>query len=314
MHMERWRNGLEMAATQSLVRFDTAGSIGNEAHATVAVAMLRAFEHDDAAHLYAEPRTPRRSQSQNAKPADLLLLHPRLGAFLVEVKAWSIGYIVDVDAGTFLLSSGERQNPWQQAAGAAAQLQAATRRVVQQRNLVEKDSPYFEWVVALPVHLPCSMVRQSPFLSAWPACELLLADDLANAPALRDRLLRHLRTKAGTRLPCSTEQLDHVREALGASYVIRNRKAQAQTPPPAGTLGAEIHAAQQPPPTLSGEQIDLIETEFDGRPQLIRGVAGSGKNRRACTQLRPPSPSHGDSRRKPLRCVNHIPASRFPVL
>ncbi len=207
-----WREEISTAMRRSLVRFDTADSVGNKAHARVALALLRAFQHDDAAHLYAEPRTPQRERSQNAKPADLLLLHPRMGAFLLEVKAWSFDFISDVDAGTFSLASGEHKNPWQQAANAAAQLQSATRHVLKRRNAPESEAPFFEWVVALPFVSRAEWDR-SPFAHCLSGCELLLAEDLESGPLLRDHLLGYLREKAGKRLPCSIEQLDHVREA-----------------------------------------------------------------------------------------------------
>jgi superfamily I DNA and RNA helicase len=48
---------------------------------------------------------------------------------------------------------------------------------------------------------------------------------------------------------------------------------------PEGCLGAEIDrmATADTEKTLTSEQLELVEAEFDGRPQIIRGVAGSGK-------------------------------------
>ena len=274
-----WRDDLAAARGASKVSFDSAGSVGNPAHARAAIALLAAFAADDDARLYAEPRTPQRLDTQNARPTDLLLLHPDVGALLFEVKGWRAASIQDVEAGTFTLSSGETQNPWQQVQAAAAQLQTAVRNVVKRRRLSKTVVPFFEWMVVLP------------FVSrrAWndldldgciQGAEILLQDDLCH-PDLREHVVQRVQRKAGRRLPCTTDALDHVREALGSSHVIRKRNYRSKSLPGVAAYADQDHQ-------LSEEQVSLIEAEFDGRPQLIRGVAGSGKTTvlvRNCARL-----------------------------
>ncbi|WP_213803473.1 ATP-binding domain-containing protein [Granulicella sp. dw_53] len=159
---------------------------------------------------------------------------------------------------------------------ASAQIQKAARRVLQRRNLPKKDLPYFDWVVALP-NISRAEWRQKNFEGTIAGSEILLKEDLVDPVALRSRLEVYMKAKAGYRLPYSTEQLNHVREALGSSNLIRARQRRSVDPHTA-TLGSVIDKFELKDKRLSAEQIELIEAEFDGRPQLVRGVAGSGKS------------------------------------
>ena len=277
--MKTWQSDLIEAARDSRAKFESVEHVGNEAHARVLIALLRAFGDDPATTILAEPRTPDRSPQQNARPTDVLILHPSLGCFLVEVKGWVIEEITGIEAGTIFRRTGGREeakNPWNQAQEAAGQLQAATRRVLKRRSLSEKEMPYFDWVVSLPSISRSSWVKRG-YGHSISNCEVLLADDLLDADVLRTRLLGYIKAKASHRIPFSREQLDSVREALGSSYIISNRNRREKLGQH-DTLGKTIDSHEIKDKRLSAKQIELIEAEFDGRPQLIRGVAGSGKS------------------------------------
>jgi superfamily I DNA and RNA helicase len=276
--METWRSELVHIARSSQAKCDSVELITNAAHAKVAAALLRAFRNDPACRIYAEPRTPDRVSSENAKPTDILILHPAIGCFLVEVKGWMIDEITAVEAGTiFRRRNGliEAHNPWHQAQNASLQIQKATERVVERRGLTRGAIPYFDWIVAFP-NIPTATWKRY-YEHSLHGCELLLAEDIAEPKKLHDRLISYIRAKAGYRLPFSTEQLDHVREALGSSAIINKRKRKTLTGNGTG-IGPLIDDLELKDKRLSTEQMELIEADFDGRPQLIRGVAGSGKS------------------------------------
>ena len=46
---------------------------------------------------------------------------------------------------------------------------------------------------------------------------------------------------------------------------------------PEGCLGAEIDQMATAEKSLTAGQLEVVEADFDGRPQIIRGVTGSGK-------------------------------------
>ena len=93
---------------------------------------------------------------------------------------------------------------------------------------------------------------------------------------LRNRLATLVKLKAGRRVTFGFEQLDHVRVALGSTWVRKRRSGRVEEEQ-SSKLGDEIDTLELQHKRLSAKQRELIETEFDGRPQLICGVAGSGK-------------------------------------
>ncbi len=276
--VELWLQDLIDAVRTSHCKFESIELVANEAHARTVIAILHALQDDPSGTVFAEPRTPDRGMTENARPTDILILHPFLGAFLIEVKGWVIGEISHIEAGTiFRRVKGyeEAKNPWNQAQNAAMQLQKATRRVIERRKLVDKQIPHFDWITALPNISKTAWIDKG-FDHSLNGSEVLLAEHLADPASLRSRLFAYVAAKARRRLPFLREQLDNVREALGSSYVIskRDRKANVH----ALSLGKAIDVYEIKDKRLSAEQIEIIESEFDGRPQLIRGVAGSGKS------------------------------------
>ncbi len=277
--MDTWKVELTNAARTSKVRFESVELVSNEAHARALIALLQAFADDPAGLIFAEPRTPSRLPGENARPTDALIIHPDLGAFLVEVKGWIVDEISQIEAGTIFRRAGgyeEARNPWKQVQDASAQLQKATRKVIQHRGLTTKQIPHFDWVVAFPNISKASWLEKG-YDKSLHESEALFAEDLADPQALLLRLKLYVKSKASWRLPFSREQLDHVREALGSSEVISQRR-QREPGPTNEKLGDKIAAIELKDKRLSAEQLRLIEARFDGRPQLVRGVAGSGKS------------------------------------
>src|ERR1700691_2640027 len=133
-----WEEELTVAARNAKAAFESVELIANEAQGRAAIGLLRAFGDDENTSMLAESRTPDRLDEENARPADVLILHPLLGAFFVEVKGWVIGEITRINAGTifrYVGGSERSHNPWKQAQDAAGQLSDATRRVVESRRL-----------------------------------------------------------------------------------------------------------------------------------------------------------------------------------
>ncbi|MCA9187009.1 MAG: ATP-binding domain-containing protein, partial [Planctomycetales bacterium] len=65
----------------------------------------------------------------------------------------------------------------------------------------------------------------------------------------------------------------------------RSGKAKPQSAVDADQLGAQIAGRQQLKPILSSEQQRLVNLKLDGKPRLVRGVAGSGKSVVLCNWL-----------------------------
>ena len=257
---EAWRTELAQAARDANITFDSVRLVSNGAHAGVMIALLRAFSQDPATVLYAEPRTPDRGWNRNARPTDALVLHPELGALFVEVKSWTIDEIEGIEAGTIYRSAGghqEAKDPWQQAHDAAQQLQHATRNVVNRRGLSDRSIPFFECVVAFP-NISRAAWWERGFDKAIHHAEVLFAEDLAQPLSLRKRLTSLIRSKAGRRVPFSREQLDHVRVALGSTWVMKKRSGVVNREQ-SSRLTDQINALELEHKRFSAKQRELIE-------------------------------------------------------
>ncbi len=268
-----WQAVVISAARHAKLSCDSVEIVTDAAHCQVLTALLRAFGQRSG-HLYAEPRTPERRSDENARPTDCLLLTPELGALLVEVKGWTLDHILRIEAGSITRITGKTENPWKQAQEASGQIQKAAQKKLQKHPAV-LQSPYFDWIVAFP-HISKHEWAAKGFRDCLHESELLFAEDLADSAALCRRLESHIKAKAKSRVPCATEQLDLVRAALGSS-AIRSRRSPAAMRRRAEALGQTIDTAEFRSKRLFPDQNDLAEAEFDRRPQLIRGVAGSGK-------------------------------------
>ncbi len=276
--MSTWRSDLLHAARKAICWDGALDVVTNEAHGRTLTAFLHAFGHDPECSIFAEARTPDRSLHQNARPADVLIIHPRVGVLFVEVKGWTLETITHVNAGTvhrWVNGQDEAKDPWMQAANACSQLQAAVRKVHVQRGLSSTLEPYFDCMVAF-ANVSKTAWETRGFAGTHHPEEILFGEDLSSPEKLRAKLLARMKIKAGRRLPSSPDALGCVREALGSSEIFKKHNRHAPISP--STLGALIDAAELGGKRFSPEQRDLAEREFDGRSQIIRGVAGSGKS------------------------------------
>ena len=273
--MSSWQADLVHAARTARCRFSCLEVIGNEAHARVATALFKAFGRDAACSILPEARTPDRLEHENARPADVLILHPELGVLFIEVKSWRLAEIITINAGTVYRNVNGQQEAkdlWNQVANASQQLQNATRKIVRHRKLSRNETPFFDCLVAFPNITRAGWIGKG-YGGSLNGHEVLFKEDLTEPEVLRVLLLGRLRLKAGRRLPCSPVQLNNVRWALGDSDVINRKRPQVEA---AGMFEA-IDIAELQQNRFSREQQDLADAEWDGRPQLVRGVAGSGK-------------------------------------
>lgn len=276
--MDRWKADLIAAARDAVIAFESVECVANEAHARAVIAALRAYSKESIGYIYTEPRTPDRPATQNARPTDVLILHPAVGAFFLEVKGWPIHEIASIEAGKITRNArgySEVVDPWQQAQLAAGQLKTATIRIAQSRGNA-REVPYFDWVVVLP-NIQKADWEKRQFHLCLNQKEVLLSDDLINPAAFRAKIEQILFLKRRQKSQFSKEAINNVREALGSSIVInyRKRQASAQT---YDKLGWQIDAYENKDKRLSKEQMELIDADFSGHPQIVRGVAGSGKS------------------------------------
>ncbi len=148
------------------------------------------------------------------------------------------------------------------------------RKVYTRHKQSGAQEPYFDCVTAF-ANIYRADWEARGFIGSYHPDEILFAEDIATPEKLRAKLLTWIKRKAGRRLPCSPEALHSVREALGYSEILKKHNRRAPVIP--STLGALIDAAELHQKRFSPEQLELAEKEFDGRSQIVRGVAGSGK-------------------------------------
>ncbi len=113
--MSSWEATLKHAARKSVCWDGALDTVTNEAHGRTLAAFLQAFEQDAGCSILAEARTPDRASHQNARPADILVVHPNLGVLFVEVKGWPLHTITHINAGTvhrWVNGRDEARDPW----------------------------------------------------------------------------------------------------------------------------------------------------------------------------------------------------------
>jgi len=134
-------------------------------------------------------------------------------------------------------------------------------------------------VVALPSACWPELRYHAGARSVLPEDHIVLEDDL-EPEALRQRLRAAAHKALGRqrmRLPTDERAIALVAEALGALPGPRRGKGRAGAPRPPRSLGARIDELRGSG-CLDPEQRRLAERTLEGRPTLLRGVAGSGKS------------------------------------
>jgi hypothetical protein len=74
-------------------------------------------------------------------------------------------------------------------------------------------------------------------------------------------------------------------EKTAKGYRGRSKQAQGTSKKPTGGMGKQIAQRKEMKPVLSQEQQRLTNLNLDGKPRLVRGVAGSGKSIVLCNWL-----------------------------
>jgi superfamily I DNA and RNA helicase len=275
-----WKSELLGAAREARIQFQWVDDVRQEAHARATIATLKAFGDNAGGFIYIEPCVRERSE----RPPDILLAHASVGIVVFEVKNWPIEIINDVLGGHIMVSEGgfvRSRNVFDQASRCMYQIKDATRRAIRQKLGTDEDSlmPPFNFFVVFP------NIRESQWLASrhrdsLNLSQVLFAEQLERPKLLRERVEDYVSTRMGGTLQgvfLTSEQLHSVKRALGDSAVI-NEGREIRTDVAEELIGYEIDEFVALEKNLSSEQQELSRVDFAGRPQLVRGVAGSGKS------------------------------------
>ena len=274
---KEWRSQLNSAIQDSKLPLFFPQDITKEANAGVVVAVLKAFGENSVGFAYIEPNVSR----STVEPPALLLAHPVVGVCVFEVKGWLISTIQGVQAGYVRVweEGSIKDHPvFDGASEAIVQIKNATRRMAS-RIFAEDDEsnfPCFNFVIVLP------NIRRSEWVSrryeqGVRIEQLVFMDDLENPEQLRSLVETLVRSNANKRGSHTPAQLNLVRQTIGDSAVLLDSR-EARPDLVAGTIGYDIDQMARLEKNLSAEQEQLSRADFEGHPQLIRGVAGSGKS------------------------------------
>lgn len=278
--MASWKSELLSATREAKIKFQWVDDVKQEAHARATIATLKAFGDTPAGFIYIEPCVRERSE----KPPDILLAHPSVGIVVFEVKGWSIDKIQGFEGSHILVREAGFNRPrhvFDQAGKSMYQIKDSTRRAIRQEFGMDEDSrmPLFNFFVVFP------NIREAEWLArgykdSLNMSQLLFAEQLEKPKLLRERVEKYISAKISPTLQgkiLTSEQLRSVQKALGDSAVI-NEGRQVRTEVAEELIGYEIDEFVALEKNLSDEQQELSRIDFEGRPQLVRGVAGSGKS------------------------------------
>jgi superfamily I DNA and RNA helicase len=107
--------------------------------------------------------------------------------------------------------------------------------------------------------------------------QILFADEIEAPASFRGVLEKHTRSECKRGKPLTPDQLDYVCKAIGDSAVVNDSRT-PRADVSESKLGFDIDEIALSEKNLSLEQQEISRADFEGHPQLIRGVAGSGKS------------------------------------
>ncbi|TVR19503.1 MAG: DUF2075 domain-containing protein [Anaerolineaceae bacterium] len=249
--------------------------IGNEAHAAVVGAIIKAFGNSSAGFIYIEPS----QLNGSSRPPDILLCHPEVGVLVIEVKAYSIDFIQGSQAGSLLvrLNGVNRQiNPIQQVTAAMFDIKHEVERRLAQTG--QNISPLFNAMVAFPNIAESDWVSYG-YDQALPGGQMLFGDQFETPKRLKQRIMHLIHgtlKRSGKKSALLPEHMTILKETFGDTAVINERRPPRQNVS-AGKLGGYLDDMLAMEKHLSREQQTLSRIEVGGHPRLVRGVAGSGK-------------------------------------
>lgn len=242
----------------------------NDPHREVLAALIRGTARADAVVL-CEPSLARNT----TRPPDVVLVCPRAGLHVLEVKGITLAQIAAIEPGgqfAIQYDSGARsRNPFAQVRNAMFDIRDAAQRVCQQEFAV----PTWYWVI-----LP--LISYADWMDRWGEqglCppQLLFQEDLEG---IGDRLLLEgqERLKGASRDCWDAGQMQVLMRAFGDSsalYPAPEERAPRRVRE--ATLGEMFDEAAEVFKALSDEQQRIASQKWETGPRLVRGVAGSGK-------------------------------------
>ncbi len=244
----------------------------NDAHAEVLIGIIKAFGDKPDGFIYVEANIPKRTY----RPADIILCDPDTGVVVIEVKGYLIDCIKRIIAGTKLhvYDSGmvREISPWAQARDAMFAAQNEFKR-----RFSKFKMPCFVNMVAFPNILKDEFVRRFG-KDCISKDDVLFREDFADIRWLKIKLtnkkIRHGENRDET-IPIEIESIERVKAVFGDSAVLYKEREYRKVEQM--SLGYYIDELELMDKYLSKEQQELSDLSVDGKPRLIRGVAGSGK-------------------------------------
>lgn len=248
----------------------------HDEHRRVLGALAFAFD-DRLAVVLCEPSVVRCA----TRPPDVVLIHPRLGVHVIELKAVTIGQVEGVAAGGVLRLRYRNEivekSPFGQVLKAMFDIKETTAATLGRVPRV----PFQHWVIFSQIQRRAWLGRWGE--GAWMPDHLLFAEDL------RLEELASQLTAVGEQAVlaqgvdrCPMEDLAAVYRAFGDTGVLYPAAGEREEREVRrGTLGERFDQAAEGYRELSVEQRRLSRAGAGGKgtggPRLVRGVAGSGK-------------------------------------
>lgn len=267
-----WKSELVAAIRNANIDALGEDDIRQELHARVMIGVLKAYGKSPAGFVYAEPCL----HSTTMHPPDVVLAHSDVGVLVIESKGYPLDRIEGIKAGKILVRRHgfvDEIGAFKQAEETMFQIKHATEKITGAYQV-----PLFNCVVALPAISEADW-RVKGYDQHIDMQHLLFKEHFEHPRRLRQRvstLVRETLARAHMSKPLTEEQLIAVREAFGDSGLI-NEPPPCGPIPPKESLGDLIDRRVRQEKRLSEEQQRLSRADFEGHPQLIRGVAGSGK-------------------------------------
>ncbi|MCX8093900.1 MAG: AAA family ATPase [Candidatus Goldbacteria bacterium] len=254
---------------KEIVGFD---EISNDAHAEVVLGIIKAFGDNKEGFIYIEANLPHNTN----QPADIILCDPDTGVIVIEVKGHNINMIDRIVAGTkFFIRKGDKYcdiNPWDQARTVMFDIQNEY-----DRRFRDCKKPWFSYIIALP------RIKEKEFKKKFGERsaafnEILFLDDFENILMLKNKIMdRRLILGHIKRIenPIDKDCIEKVKMLFGDSAVLYRKREERKIEKIC--LGSKIDEMEMLDKYLTKEQQELSDLTVDGKPRLIRGVAGSGK-------------------------------------
>lgn len=263
---------LQSAVQNASLRVVGHQEVNDLAHARCITALLAVYGQSAQGFLYAEPLIP----ASDLAP-DVVLVHPEIGVLVVEVKAYEIGFIQGIEAGSLKIKRHGAEtliNPLRQAQKGMYAVKQAW-----EQHAPPDSRPLWNALVALPNINEAAWIAAG-YDEALSRHMILFADDMNDGERLKQRIARQSHqtlTLSGLTQPLPTGADDLLQRVFGQPAKLNALPRPARTLPYTN-LSAEIERMEQADQRLSAEQQQLIRAEVWGHPYLVRGVAGSGKS------------------------------------